>query len=184
MRCCGDPAAERNCYANPDRLTEFLPAHACRGTVVIAEMQRVPELLPLLHQHIELSKGRRFVLTRSSVRNLPRPGVGRPAGRRRRLRGVLGNSRGAEVIEEPATLSDSGDCPAPGDHPQCETDYVTVNKRPNGPWITAAPMNRVCLVATLFLILIVAPQACSWASLMPLPDRVPPAAAAPPPDPA
>ncbi|MDE0220362.1 MAG: DUF4143 domain-containing protein, partial [Spirochaetaceae bacterium] len=68
-------------YTRPERLTEFLAAHADRRTVVIDEIQRVPELLPLVHRHIELDKSRRFVLTGSSARKLRREGVDLLAGR-------------------------------------------------------------------------------------------------------
>ena len=76
-----DAATERNYYTRPERLTEFLAAHTGSATVVIDEIQRVPELLPLVHQHIELDKSRRFVLTGSSARKLRREGVDLLAGR-------------------------------------------------------------------------------------------------------
>ena len=44
-----DAKTERTYYTRPERLTEFLKAHAGRRPVVIDEIQRVPELLPLVH---------------------------------------------------------------------------------------------------------------------------------------
>ena len=76
-----DAETERNYYTRPERLTEFLKAHAGRDTVVIDEIQRVPELLPVIHRHIELDKSKRFVLTGSSARKLRREGVDLLAGR-------------------------------------------------------------------------------------------------------
>ena len=76
-----DAQTERNYYTRPERLTEFLAAHADRRAVVIDEIQRAPELLPLVHRHIELDKSRRFVLTGSSARKLRREGVDLLAGR-------------------------------------------------------------------------------------------------------
>ena len=49
--------------------------------MVIDEIQRVPELLPMVHRHIELDKSRRFVLTGSSARKLRREGADLLAGR-------------------------------------------------------------------------------------------------------
>ena len=76
-----DAETERTYYTRPERLTEFLAAHDGRRTVVIDEIQRVPELLPMVHRHIELDKSRRFVLTGSSARKLRREGVDLLAGR-------------------------------------------------------------------------------------------------------
>ena len=76
-----DAASERNYYTRPERLTEFHAAHAGSATVVIDEIQRVPELLSMVHRHIELDKSRRFVLTGSSARKLRREGVDLLAGR-------------------------------------------------------------------------------------------------------
>lgn len=76
-----DAEAERNYSARPERLKEFIRANARRGTIVIDEIQRVPQLLPLIHQQMELDTSIRFVLTGSSARKLRRTGVDLLAGR-------------------------------------------------------------------------------------------------------
>ena len=76
-----DAEAERNYYTRPERLKDFLRAQAGRRTIVIDEIQRVPQLLPLVHQHMERDKSTRFVLTGSSARKLRRSGVDLLAGR-------------------------------------------------------------------------------------------------------
>ena len=76
-----DAEAERHYYTRPERLKEFVAAHAGRGTIVIDEIQRVPQLLPLVHQHLESDTSTRFVLTGSSARKLRRSGVDLLAGR-------------------------------------------------------------------------------------------------------
>ena len=76
-----DAEAERRYYTRPERLKEFVAAHARRRTIVIDEIQRVPQLLPLVHQHMENDKSIRFVLTGSSARKLRRSGVDLLAGR-------------------------------------------------------------------------------------------------------
>jgi predicted AAA+ superfamily ATPase len=52
-----------------------------RTPVVIDEIQRVPQLLPVVHQLIEQDKSLRFVLTGSSARKLRQAGVDLLAGR-------------------------------------------------------------------------------------------------------
>ena len=76
-----DAEAERNYYTRPERLHDFIRAHTGRPTIVIDEIQRVPRLLPLVHQHMERVKSTRFVLTGSSARKLRRSGVDLLAGR-------------------------------------------------------------------------------------------------------
>ena len=76
-----DAEAERNYSARPERLKEFIRANARRGTIVVDEIQRVPQLLPLIHQQMELDTSIRFVLTGSSARKLRRTGVDLLAGR-------------------------------------------------------------------------------------------------------
>ena len=76
-----DPETARFYAAAPERLRHTLAASPRRRPVVIDEVQRVPELLPVVHQLIELDKRLRFVLTGSSARKLRRTGVDLLAGR-------------------------------------------------------------------------------------------------------
>lgn len=64
--------------ADPSRLESSLPDRA--ETVVIDEIQRIPELLNEVHRLIE-KRGLRFCLTGSSARSLRRKGVNLLAGR-------------------------------------------------------------------------------------------------------
>ena len=76
-----DPETARFYAAAPERLRHALAASPHRRPIVIDEVQRVPELLPVVHQLIELDKELRFVLTGSSARKLRRTGVDLLAGR-------------------------------------------------------------------------------------------------------
>lgn len=73
------PGEHRLYEARPERLLERLGPG--RQTVVIDEIQRIPELLSLIHQLIELRRDTRFVLTGSSSRKLKRSGVDLLGGR-------------------------------------------------------------------------------------------------------
>lgn len=75
-----DPGEERRYTARPERLREVVAGRP-ESTVVIDEVQRVPSLLPVVHQLIEERIGSRFVLTGSSARKLKREGVDLLAGR-------------------------------------------------------------------------------------------------------
>ena len=76
-----DPEAFRTLSARPERLRERLSAEPHRKAVVIDEIQKLPELLGLVHALIEEKMGRQFVLTGSSARKLKRAGVDLLAGR-------------------------------------------------------------------------------------------------------
>ena len=76
-----DPENTRYYDARPERLRDTIAASPGRRRVVIDEVQRVPELLQVVHQLIELDKHLRFVLTGSSARKLRRTGVDLLAGR-------------------------------------------------------------------------------------------------------
>ena len=67
--------------AAPERLRHTIAASPGRRPVVIDEVQRVPELLQVVHQLIELDKRLHFVLTGASARKLRRTGVDLLAGR-------------------------------------------------------------------------------------------------------
>jgi len=74
------PDVHRTLSARPERLTETVEG-AREEVVVLDEVQRVPELLNVVHDLIERKKNRRFVLTGSSARKLRRGGVDLLAGR-------------------------------------------------------------------------------------------------------
>ena len=76
-----DPALHRSLSARPERLRELLAGAPGVGTVVIDEIQRVPELLTVVHAVMEEPARRRFVLTGSSARKLRRGGVDLLGGR-------------------------------------------------------------------------------------------------------
>jgi len=77
------PEVHRELSARPERLRERVEGAPDRATVVVDEVQRVPELLNVAHQILESGRGpvRRFVLTGSSARKLRRGGVDLLAGR-------------------------------------------------------------------------------------------------------
>ena len=75
------PEVYRELSARPERLRELALGAPERSTVVVDEVQRVPELLNVVHEFIESPHARRFVLTGSSARKLRRGGVDLLAGR-------------------------------------------------------------------------------------------------------
>lgn len=78
-----DPETSRAFMARPERLREAVDGRPDARQVVIDEIQRVPDLLNVVHQLAE-EKGRRplqFILTGSSARKLKRSGVNLLAGR-------------------------------------------------------------------------------------------------------
>ncbi|MFC1825300.1 ATP-binding protein [Thermodesulfobacteriota bacterium] len=76
-----DPEVFRAYSARPERLREIAEAQDPGATIVIDEIQKVPQLLDVVHQLIEKKIGWRFVLTGSSARKLKRSGVDLLAGR-------------------------------------------------------------------------------------------------------
>ncbi len=74
------PAIHRRLDARPEKLVEIVAASTSQ-TVVIDEVQRIPELLTVVHDLIEHDRSRRFILTGSSARKLRRGGVDLLAGR-------------------------------------------------------------------------------------------------------
>jgi len=67
-------------HARPERLRQLVEGSDQRD-VVVDEIQRVPELLNVVHDLMESSLKRRFLLTGSSARKLRRGGVDLLAGR-------------------------------------------------------------------------------------------------------
>jgi predicted AAA+ superfamily ATPase len=76
-----DPKVYRTYSARPEILRERLDAEPAVDTVVINEIQKISELLSLVHSLIEGKRKIFFVLTGSSSRKLRRAGVDLLAGR-------------------------------------------------------------------------------------------------------
>lgn len=75
------PAEHRLYAARPERLRELAAAQPAGSDIVIDEIQRVPELLTVVHQLMEEPRSPRFALACSSARQLKRTGVDLLAGR-------------------------------------------------------------------------------------------------------
>lgn len=75
------PEVYREMRARPERLRELVLGEPTRRDVVVDEVQRVPELLPVVHDLLEGGPPRRYVLTGSSARKLRRGGADLLAGR-------------------------------------------------------------------------------------------------------
>ncbi|MBX7066154.1 MAG: AAA family ATPase [Parachlamydiales bacterium] len=67
--------------ATPEHLREVLDANPDQKVVVIDEVQKVPDILSVVHSLIEEKRGIQFILTGSSARKLRREGVDLLAGR-------------------------------------------------------------------------------------------------------
>ena len=76
-----DPETVRYFSAKPERLAEIIRGQEGKKCFVIDEIQKVPELLAVIHQLIEGKQGYTFVLTGSSARKLKRTGVDMLGGR-------------------------------------------------------------------------------------------------------
>lgn len=75
------PEVYRTYSARPERLTELAEAHNKDTVFVIDEVQKIPELLDVVHQLMERHSRRRFVMTGSSSRKLKQTGIDLLAGR-------------------------------------------------------------------------------------------------------
>ena len=75
------PEVYREMAARPERLRELVLGSPAQQTIVLDEVQRVPELLNVVHECLESKDPKRFVLTGSSARKLRRGGVDLLAGR-------------------------------------------------------------------------------------------------------
>lgn len=71
----------RTLAARPEQLNTLIQGNPTKHPVIIDEIQRVPEVLSIVHQLIERDRALRFVLTGSSARKLKRAGVDLLAGR-------------------------------------------------------------------------------------------------------
>lgn len=71
--------------ARPERLFDFVAAHPEAETLVVDEVQKVPEILDVVHAIMERDGKLQFVLTGSSARKLRRAGTNLLGGRALKL---------------------------------------------------------------------------------------------------
>jgi uncharacterized protein len=76
-----DPEVFRAYSARPERLREVAEAQQPGTTIILDEIQKLPQLLDVVHLLLENKEGLRFILTGSSARKLKRSGVDLLAGR-------------------------------------------------------------------------------------------------------
>jgi predicted AAA+ superfamily ATPase len=76
-----NPEEERKLSMHPELLREMVEAKRGCKEIVIDEVQKVPDVLNVVHGLIEEKKGWQFILTGSSARKLRRSGVNLLAGR-------------------------------------------------------------------------------------------------------
>lgn len=76
-----DQSLCRTYHAHPELLRDRVQALTDRSIVIIDEIQKVPDLLPVVHALIEEKRGWRFVMTGSSARKLKRTGADLLGGR-------------------------------------------------------------------------------------------------------
>ncbi|MBI4398586.1 MAG: ATP-binding protein [Candidatus Omnitrophica bacterium] len=75
------PDLFRTFSARPERLREAIEGYPEKKHILVDEIQKIPELLPVVHSLIEKNSTRQFILTGSSARKLKRTGVDLLAGR-------------------------------------------------------------------------------------------------------
>ncbi|MBL9203566.1 MAG: ATP-binding protein [Opitutaceae bacterium] len=76
-----DPETLRLLSARPERLIELVEGNRDKPQVIIDEVQKLPDLLEVVHLLIERKTGQQFILTGSSARKLRRQGVNLLGGR-------------------------------------------------------------------------------------------------------
>ncbi len=75
------PDLQRRFQSRPENLIELVRANKSSNTFIIDEIQKVPELLSVIHSLIEEDKSLQFILTGSSTRRIKKSGINLLAGR-------------------------------------------------------------------------------------------------------
>ena len=76
-----NPERHRSLQARPERLRELMAGSPSINTIIIDEIQRIPELLNVIHAVLEEPGHPRFIMTGSSARKLRRSGTNLLGGR-------------------------------------------------------------------------------------------------------
>lgn len=76
-----EPDVFRKYSAHPERLHQLIEANPDKRIIIIDEVQKIPDLLAVVHSLIEKKRNLCFILTGSSSRKIKRSGVDLLAGR-------------------------------------------------------------------------------------------------------
>jgi predicted AAA+ superfamily ATPase len=76
-----EPGTYRRYKARPERLRELVDGNPDKNTYIIDEIQKVPEILDIVHALIEEKPAHQFILTGSSARKIKQKGVDLLGGR-------------------------------------------------------------------------------------------------------
>ncbi len=76
-----NPQTERIYEARPELLYDYIKANSTKKIIVIDEIQKVPKILSVVHDIIEMKLGIQFILTGSSARKIKRMEADMLAGR-------------------------------------------------------------------------------------------------------
>ena len=76
-----DPETYRSFIGRPEILKEFVEGNSDKKIFILDEIQKIPEVLTVVHQLIETKKKVQFILTGSSSRKLKRTGIDLLGGR-------------------------------------------------------------------------------------------------------
>lgn len=76
-----EPALYRGYKARPERLREIVAGNSDKNIVIVDEIQKVPELLDVVHALVEEIPRLQFILTGSSARKIKQKGVNLLGGR-------------------------------------------------------------------------------------------------------
>lgn len=76
-----DPETFRSFSAKPEKIRELVLGNAPKKQFILDEIQKIPEVLDVIHQLIESKQGYQFLMTGSSSRKLKRTGIDLLAGR-------------------------------------------------------------------------------------------------------
>jgi predicted AAA+ superfamily ATPase len=76
-----EPGSYRRYKAQPERLRELVEGNPLNKIIIIDEIQKIPELLDVVHALMEEKPERQFILTGSSARKIKQKGVDLLGGR-------------------------------------------------------------------------------------------------------
>jgi len=139
------PDVCRRYNARPERLREIAAAQEEIHTIIIDEIQKMPQLLDLVHQLMEQHRDWQFILTGSSSRKLKRSGVDLLAGRAvlRTMHPFMAAELGHRFSLDKALTLGMLPLVLSARRPQETLNaYITLHRRSTAPHLKALSFNK------------------------------------------